>query len=436
MLNLLIKDLESFFQEASIKHPLLLAISGGGDSMALYHLLKKYNTRIPFIIAHIDHGWREESEKEAQKLKSYFEKEGIPFYLKTLLKTDLKGNLEDESRKRRYTFFKKLYQMHECQALLLAHHYNDQVETVLKRVLEGSSLERLYAMKNKSVFMGMNVWRPFLKYKKQDLLKYIDVPWFFEDPSNRDTRFLRARMREKLLPSLEENFGKKVDQSLNRLAKQSSELADFMEQYLLEKNFTTSHFSFGKAIVEELDVHPFVLSYLVKDFLRSENETLSSKCIALICNGILNKASNQWFDAKKGAVYQDRGRLFYFKSLPYWPLDCEIEPGMVKKIGAYEIVFEEQPSSIKSEGWMEMMLGQVSCDVPLKKLQLKRLYNFEDRETKKSLDRMWTSDKIPACLRSCFPIVIQESHSFEFLTKRKKLPSGPDGHGKLLIKCL
>ncbi len=113
---------------------LLLALSGGVDSMVLFDLLKK--ARIPFSVAHVDHGWRESSHLEAISLKKMCEREGIPFYL-LQLKEKWTFNLEEQARAARYAFFKSLCDEHLFSGVLVAHQADDRAETVLKRVLEG-----------------------------------------------------------------------------------------------------------------------------------------------------------------------------------------------------------------------------------------------------------------------------------------------------------
>ena len=115
----------------------LLALSGGPDSMALFHLLLEGGWN--FHVCHVDHGWRKESFEEANQLKILAEKHLVPFYL---YKIDIKeleeGNLEDNCRKMRFLFFKQEYAKCGFDALLTGHHADDQVETILKRVFEGS----------------------------------------------------------------------------------------------------------------------------------------------------------------------------------------------------------------------------------------------------------------------------------------------------------
>lgn len=212
--------------------PYLLGLSAGPDSMALFHLLLE--EKIPFHVVHIDHSWRESSSKEAEFVAHYCKEKNIPFHLYVLSPPNEKNNLEDKGRKERLSCFSHCIKKENLSALMLAHHADDQAETVLKRVLESSFISNLSALRASSQFGDLTILRPLLPYTKKQLLAYLHenkVP-YFEDPTNYDTRFLRAKMRQELLPQLSKDFGKNVTTSLCRLGKQAQELADFIDQLL------------------------------------------------------------------------------------------------------------------------------------------------------------------------------------------------------------
>lgn len=196
----------------------MVGYSGGPDSKALLYALIECGVR-PDIV-HVDHGWREESRSEAEILKKEAEGLGCRFF-STRLHIEKK---EDAARQGRYSFFRSVYKEH--QALLLAHHGDDLAETVLKRVFEGAHLENLGGMEEVSQQQGMVIWRPFLKLKKNELHQFLEDKGlsYFVDATNFDPTYLRSRMRGKILPWLEEAFGKKVTDNLILLSERSHEL--------------------------------------------------------------------------------------------------------------------------------------------------------------------------------------------------------------------
>ena len=215
------------------KRQILLGLSGGPDSMVLFHLLRK--AKISFSALYIDHGWRQMSKSEAKILKKLCFELNIPFKVKRVENFDFsKGNIEDRLRKERLKFFHE----EEVDVLLLGHHQDDQVETVIKRLFEGAKLTKLLGIEEQSDWQEKSVIRPLLDFTKAQILKWasdneID---YFTDSTNEDEHFLRARMRKSLIPKLETSFGKGIQQNLSDLSKASAELKSYLDRRT-EKHF-------------------------------------------------------------------------------------------------------------------------------------------------------------------------------------------------------
>lgn len=211
--------------------PILLGISGGPDSLALFYLLLECKIPLDLHLAHIDHGWRAESKEEAKLLAKIAEEHKLPFHLHTLEELPT-NNLEEHGRKERLKFFSKIYKEKGCQALLLAHQADDQAETIFKRVCEGASLLFFAAMQPVSELEGMQVWRPLLNTPKEKILDWLKERGHtpFSDPSNQDARFLRARLRNQILPDLSRQFGKEVRGSFLRLGEAAQELSSYVHK--------------------------------------------------------------------------------------------------------------------------------------------------------------------------------------------------------------
>ncbi len=206
--------LDSHYQHGK---PVILGFSGGPDSSALLHSFWKLQRKyaLDLHVVHVDHGWREESAREAEELRKYAETLGLPFIVKRL-KSSKGKNLEEEARNARFAIFQKTYESLGAQAIALGHQAGDQAETVIKRLLEGSHITKLGAMRNVSLHEKMTVWRPFIHLPKKVLVAYCKrqkIP-FLIDKTNRDPRFLRSRMREDLIPMLEKYFGKAIESNL------------------------------------------------------------------------------------------------------------------------------------------------------------------------------------------------------------------------------
>lgn len=226
------KTVKEFLQEHwDQKSPLLLGYSGGPDSKALLYALIEADVGPYLHLAHVDHGWRPSSAQEAEKLRGESKELNIPFHCLKIEKKIVQ-NAEDAARKERLVFFQSLCQKIPFQALILAHQADELVETTLKRVFEGAHLTKLGGMEKVSFFEQMVIWRPLLQISKKEIFTFLSEKGlsFIEDSTNKDPKYLRARMREEMIPFLHRSFGKNIIKNLQCLSERSIELNMYLDQ--------------------------------------------------------------------------------------------------------------------------------------------------------------------------------------------------------------
>ncbi|GMQ26169.1 tRNA lysidine(34) synthetase TilS [Algoriphagus sp. oki45] len=183
----------------------LLGFSGGVDSVCLAHLLWK--SGIPFEIAHVNFQLRgEESEQDAEFSARISDEWGIPFHLhhgNTQKIAEEKGiSIQMAAREIRYDFFEKIRAQNHLQGIFLAHHEDDQLETIFLNLLRGTGIEGLYGMAEKKGWLI----RPLLSFSKENLLEYAksnQLEWR-EDSSNAKSDYKRNKLRLEALPALYE----------------------------------------------------------------------------------------------------------------------------------------------------------------------------------------------------------------------------------------
>jgi tRNA(Ile)-lysidine synthase len=193
--------------------PAAVAVSGGGDSLALMHLLADWarGKRIaPPLVLCVDHGLRPESAKEAKTVARWAKQAGLKSEILTVRGRKPESDIEAWARQARYGLMADGLIRHGLKTLYLAHHQDDQAETFLIRLARGSGLDGLGAMRKLSPFPipgreGLMLARPLLAVPRAILredLKAREQDWL-EDPMNGEARFTRSRMRA-LLPALAE----------------------------------------------------------------------------------------------------------------------------------------------------------------------------------------------------------------------------------------
>jgi tRNA(Ile)-lysidine synthase len=193
--------------------PGAVAVSGGGDSLALMHLLarwaKKAKATAPVVLI-VDHGLRPEAKKEALGVSRKAKKLGLQATVLRWSGPHPKKGIEAAAREARYRLLGAWLKKRKLATLYVGHHEDDQAETFLLRLARGSGLDGLSAMRPLAAyphpdFPGLSVARPLLTLSRADLRGYLTAlgeDWT-DDPMNDDPRFDRVRMR-KLAPVLAE----------------------------------------------------------------------------------------------------------------------------------------------------------------------------------------------------------------------------------------
>lgn len=295
--------------------PILLGLSGGPDSLSLLYLLLECRKRldIQLGIAHVDHGWRPESQQEAETLRHLATELQVPFHIKTINPQGLLGNLEAACREERFNFFAALCEEHRYQAVILAHHQDDQAETVLKNILEGASLTSCTGMSEISVIGKLNLWRPLIHFPKKALEQWIEGLEFspFFDATNLDSRFLRGRMRTEIIPSLGEFFGKGITRPLSYIGKESQELDAFMKKYFETTLSSIERSCNGSSIDLKHLSHttPFEMKYIIRKVCELEQCFPSKDILEKTSQHLLSRSANRQFFKGDHMIQVDRGRL-------------------------------------------------------------------------------------------------------------------------------
>jgi tRNA(Ile)-lysidine synthase len=215
-------------QKPKIKlEAVLLAVSGGRDSMALLHLMLE--TGLPFSVAHLDHGIRGDSSLDADFVRETCAKLQVQFFSERVnipqIAVKRGWSLEEAARKIRYEFLSRIAKKTNSSAILTAHHLEDNAETVLMQLLRGTA--RAIGIPARR---GL-ILRPLLELSKSDLEKFLlerGLAWH-EDSSNTDPTYTRNWVRLEVMPKLLERYPKAAE-SLARYGTLAREEDAFLEE--------------------------------------------------------------------------------------------------------------------------------------------------------------------------------------------------------------
>jgi len=288
------KKVLEFIKEHGLFAPgdkVVVAFSGGADSMALVDILAKLpDFPLQIVVAHLNHCLRgDESESDELFVRNLAEKYALPV---EIAKVDIQAaavyhglSLEEAGRNARRSFFLEIAEKESAAAVALGHHKDDQAETVLMRLIRGaagSGLTGMQPRRSGSIFM-----RPLLCLNRTEIEGYLrkgSLQWR-EDSSNLDIKFLRNRVRHELLPLLK-SYNQEMTENLNRTAQAlgaDEELVDAVVERALPRIVAT--------FPEEIRINLKMLQYELPAFrkrlyrkvhfmLRGDLKRISSRHLA------------------------------------------------------------------------------------------------------------------------------------------------------------
>lgn len=303
----------------------VVAVSGGVDSMALLHMLTQkvnsearslnieknkkssefgiQNSKFRFIVAHFDHGIRQDSKLDRQLAQQVAETYNLPFVYD-------EGKLgpnssEETARKARYRFLRKVSKLSKAQGIITAHHQDDALETAIINWLRGTGRRGYTALRSQN-----RILRPLLNIPKQELVNYArlnNLEWR-EDSTNKDTKYLRNLIRERVMPQLTAGQRKMVVDALNELRG----LNDQIDQKLV-------HFLHTQPKRSHIDRHWFtmlphdVALEVMAMWLRLNNSQFDTKLLERLVAGAKTLSGGKQMDVDKNSIIEIKDREFILK---------------------------------------------------------------------------------------------------------------------------
>ena len=344
---------------------LIVGVSGGVDSMVLLHLLYACCEAfdLSLIVAHVNHGLRPaESEKEAELVQSEAARLGLPFEygrfnVKEFQKT-MGLSPQDAARRIRFHFFYNLLQRHDAQKIVLGHHADDQVETVLLRLIRGSGLQGLKGMlpirEGKVIRPLLGVWRE----KIQTFAVEKKIP-FLLDSSNLESDYLRNRIRLALIPLMEREYQPNFKEILLRTSNILREENDYLEK--------GAEAAYQEIVRKEKDILFFKLSEY-RSLHQSIQWRVMRKILERVCDWGTGVEEGEWSEVHK--IYQKlhQSSPSFLLELPHgaWVEKrydvVLLGKGKVKPLPPFEVELRSPGSTFIEEIGKEVVIEETDRD--------------------------------------------------------------------------
>lgn len=382
-----------------IDKPIICAVSGGVDSVCMITILYKLGYNV--ILAHVNHNKRKESILEQEEMYKLAKKLNIPFELLDY-HYDGKDNFHNDSHNARYGFFKDLCNKYNTNIISTAHHLNDQIETILIKLMEGSNLYGYGGISICNDDGQFKIIRPLLCTNKEELYLYAkenDLV-FFEDSSNNEDEFVRNRIRHHIIPLLKNEcndlynktlqYSNQLKEAFNYIRSQSIEYLDKTNNIISFDSFNKLNVALKKDIIslllERYNINKsYSLINNIVEFLSSED---GSKNIVLANDYILIREYNMSYitkrnirDIKKQSITLENSIIFDNKYKFYFSKKVPSNNAKYIKLCYNEIVLPFYVKTKEDGDNIELLIGN------------------------KKVSRIFIDNKIPVEKRNYIPII-------------------------------
>jgi len=224
---------------------ILVAVSGGPDSVALLRALHELTAKFEgdsnlLQVAHYNHGWRDSASDDECFVQKMCAELNLPCHVggeTSNSNSTEQDRSEDTARRDRYAFLQATAESVGARYLALGHTADDQVETILHRILRGSGLRGLSGIPMTRVLSeAVVIVRPLLTSPRADVLQYLTSidQSYCKDESNADTSYTRNRIRRELLPQLRSEYNAEVDSAIKRLGEHAIEAQELIDALTVE----------------------------------------------------------------------------------------------------------------------------------------------------------------------------------------------------------
>jgi len=406
---------------------LVVGVSGGADSMVLLHVLNslRKDFDLSLIVAHVNHGLRpDESEKEAELVRTASEKLGTPFEYGQFNVREFKKtggfSPQDAARRIRFHFFKDLLRKYQATKIALGHNADDQVETVFINLLRGSGLKGL---KGILPMRDGKVIRPLLEVWRREIDSFIlknGIP-FLVDSSNLKKTYLRNRLRLDLIPLIEREYQSSFKEVVMRTVNLLQGENDYLEresaqayQRIVHWEKDKGSFNFSEYQSLHRAIQWRVIQRIVEGILGEEGEGLDET--GHIFNKLCQPTPNFLFELSCGAYFEKRYDTVLVRKgsvKPVPPFETEIlSPGRtwveeIRREVVIEEIWRDRPETL-NEFPSIAYLAFESLKFPLKMRNFRPGDRFQPLGVKgtQKLKEFYIDHKVPRFERPSVPLLM------------------------------
>lgn len=291
--NFLYNDLKIKYGDS-----LVVAVSGGPDSMALLSLLLRLKRALDLeiICVHVNHNTGRSGQKEEQKfVEKYCRNNRVVFETMTIENYG-DDNFHSEAHTKRYNFFEEIVKKYHAKYLFTAHHGDDLIETILMRIVRGSTLKGYSGFSKIVKADNYKIIRPLINVTKEEILSYCEsnkIP-YATDSSNKKDVYTRNRFRKYIVPSIKKE-DKNVHQKFYKFSKTLLEYNDYIDKQVKKKIneiYPDNILNIEKFKEEEHIIQMKIIYYMLEHFYQDDLMLITDRHAEILYELIYSRKAN------------------------------------------------------------------------------------------------------------------------------------------------
>lgn len=410
----------------SLNDTVVLGCSGGPDSMALFHLLLEFrkSLNINIICAHVNHKVRTESDNELVWLRKVCNKHKVIFE-SMIIENYGDDNFHNEARNIRYDFFDSLVKKYNAKFLLTAHHGDDLVETILMRIVRGSTINGYAGFKQEVAMDGYSIIRPLIYVTKDEILEFdkknnID---YVIDKSNFSDKYTRNRYRKVVLP-----FLKKEDKSVHlkflKYSKILSEYEDYVNRVANKSlNSITSysnHIDIEKFKHLDEVIQNKIINNLLEKYYQDDLMLISDIHTTLIRNLIYSNRSNSVVYLPNSLLAVKSYDKFYFDRLTEQIDSYEIEISDVVNLPNGKNIKILDKTDLNNNNYCRLNESDIVLPLRVRTRKNGDRMKVKGLNGSKKVKDIFIDSKVPVNKRDLWPVVVDSKDNIVWIPGLKK----------------
>jgi len=429
-----IKKYHMFNQDEVI----ILAISGGVDSMVLLHLMIEFQQQwnLTLIVTHLDHGKRTESFLDRQLIEKVAKDHGLAFEWDFMPKEESSGNFQNHARNMRYEYFSRMAHHYQAHKVVTAHHADDHLETVVGRLLKNNTPASLIGIQAKGEINGLHVVRPLIEVKKEDIHRFAKIQEiaYNEDITNETDLYLRNRIRHYITPQLlKEDQGvlKQVRQLSDHLEADEDYFSSQVELIMSRATSVEQSHRFSKTDLQPL--HPSVLRRWLKHLM----PTIDQNTVLSVIDMLNDSKPHMEIDVGKGQVIKVSYDNVYWVSKENQtpePYHFELKVGTEVKLpcgGKLSVSKRSSEKKFKNDpNVLDLCYNSEHLPLSVRNRQFGDRIELLNQQGSSKVKKIMIDKKIPRDQREAWPIVVSKDNEILWIPGLKKAPMCLDENEK------